>query len=173
MVPTPQAVELKGKFVVDWTDGAKVSRYAGGSQVYAVRNGCDDCSGQSVVCLEVVYGSWGLRGGDGVGCHKHCAHKKNEYLDVLQFGGWIVFEFEFYKKVLTFVDMWKCNSSKIAEYGYDRDGCLLRINFRRSNAGYYYYGVTPEVFSEFLKAGSKGRFFMQNIKGKFEERKIG
>lgn len=37
---------------------------------------------------------------------------------------------------------------------------------------YRYRGVTPSVFSEFVLSGSMGKFFNQNIKGRYESEKV-
>jgi len=45
---------------------------------------------------------------------------------------------------------------------------ILRIIFKTSPTLYDYKGVSPELYLEFMKSDSKGRFFFTKIKGKFE-----
>jgi len=57
-------------------------------------------------------------------------------------------------------------SSNIKAVGYDEDTLTLYVEF--VNGGRYTYeGVPLELFDAFKEAESKGRFFFQNIKGKF------
>lgn len=57
-------------------------------------------------------------------------------------------------------------SSNIRSIGYDSDEGLLEVEFH--SGGVYQYREVPEnVFQRFLCASSKGRFFHQNIKGRY------
>lgn len=69
--------------------------------------------------------------------------------------------------------LFPCSSSKISEYGYDRDSALMCLKFRGCADAFYYSGVSREFFSEFLEAGSKGRFFLSRVKDKFDYTKVG
>lgn len=57
-------------------------------------------------------------------------------------------------------------SSNIAAVGYDADEQVLEVEFR-SGGVYQYHGVPENVFQQLLYASSKGRFFHQNIKGRY------
>ncbi len=57
-------------------------------------------------------------------------------------------------------------SSSLASVGYDALEQVLEIEFR--NGGIYRYSnVTKEIFTQFMAANSKGRFFALKIRGKF------
>ena len=58
------------------------------------------------------------------------------------------------------------DSSSIAALSYDADTRVLGVQFR-SGAAYRYRGVPAEVFAEFLRADSKGRYFVKKIRGKY------
>lgn len=59
------------------------------------------------------------------------------------------------------------DSTNLASAGYDRDSRVLEIEFK-SGAVYRYLAVPPEVFENLLRAASKGRFFVREIRGKYE-----
>jgi hypothetical protein len=63
--------------------------------------------------------------------------------------------------------MFDCESSLIARYGYDPAKLEMDIDFHKGGI-YRYRGVTQERFEEFLRAPSKGKHFLSNIKGKYE-----
>jgi hypothetical protein len=54
-------------------------------------------------------------------------------------------------------------SSNIQDAGFDAATGTLEITFR-SGKRYRYHGVSPERFSEFMAAPSKGSFFAREIK---------
>lgn len=63
--------------------------------------------------------------------------------------------------------MHPCDSTLISHYGYDPKREDLDINFHSGDL--WRYSKVPEVeFHGFLRASSKGRYFLQNIKGKFD-----
>ena len=62
-------------------------------------------------------------------------------------------------------------SSSLVSIGFARKAQILEIEFR-SGAIYCYLGVPPAVFDELKKAESKGRYFAQSIRGKYEFRHI-
>jgi hypothetical protein len=62
-------------------------------------------------------------------------------------------------------------SSVIAAMTYDPTSCILRVVFV-SGMVYDYKNVPEEVFREMKKAGSKGTFLNQHIKGNYEFEKI-
>ena len=57
-------------------------------------------------------------------------------------------------------------STSLAAAGYDATKRSLEIEFQ-SGAIYRYREVPAAVFAELLKAESKGRYFAQRIRGKF------
>lgn len=68
------------------------------------------------------------------------------------------------------VEMKPVESSQVKAVGYDPAASELFIEFTRG-AVYVYRGVPRDVYDRFLAAESKGRFFSQEIKGKFEHTK--
>ena len=58
------------------------------------------------------------------------------------------------------------HSSFIDSAVYNEEKQSLRIEIK--GFWYYYYGITPQKVSRFKKAESKGRYFTQYIKGKYE-----
>lgn len=57
-------------------------------------------------------------------------------------------------------------SSSIRTVAYDAKRHLLEIEFRRG-AKYRYHEVPAPIFQALLQAESKGRYFAENIRGKF------
>lgn len=62
-------------------------------------------------------------------------------------------------------------SKSIAGFGYHVRLQVLEIAFR-SGAVYRYFGVPRPVFDGLLKADSKGRYFSQEIRNRFEFRRL-
>lgn len=63
--------------------------------------------------------------------------------------------------------MFKCESTLIANYGYDPEKHQLDIEFNRG--GIYRYSEVPtQVFEGFLRAESKGKYFLANIRDAFK-----
>ena len=62
-------------------------------------------------------------------------------------------------------------SSSLLTIGFARETRVLEIEFR-SGATYRYLGVAPAVFEELKKAESKGRYFAQFIRGKYDFQRI-
>ena len=48
-------------------------------------------------------------------------------------------------------------SSRIAQFGYDAETATVRVRFT-DGTPWCYRGVPPEVWDEFVRATSKGRF---------------
>lgn len=63
-------------------------------------------------------------------------------------------------------------SSFIASIGYDSTASVLEIEF---NAGqvWQYYDFPESLWYAFESAGSQGKFFHAEIKGKFNEGQVG
>ena len=61
-------------------------------------------------------------------------------------------------------------SSMISEIEYDESEKLLKLKFTKG--GWYEYKEVPkEVYSDLLAAESVGKFFLANIKNKYEVEK--
>lgn len=67
--------------------------------------------------------------------------------------------------------MFSCESSLIAAYGYAPEAELLEIEFHRGGR-YRYRNVGEAKFLEFLRASSKGKYFIANIKGSHDAEKL-
>lgn len=62
-------------------------------------------------------------------------------------------------------------SSMISEIEYDETEKLLKLKF--SKGGWYEYKDVPkEVYNELLNAESIGKYFLANIKSKYETEKF-
>jgi KTSC domain len=68
------------------------------------------------------------------------------------------------------VEMFNCESSLIARYGYDREREQLELDFHKGGV-YRYFDVPESIFREFLAAQSKGKFFLKRIKGVYSYEK--
>lgn len=55
-------------------------------------------------------------------------------------------------------------SESIASIGYDASRNELEIEFRQNGSVYRYFGVSPEVYIEFMAAESKGTYLNQVFK---------
>jgi len=62
-------------------------------------------------------------------------------------------------------------SSNISTIGYDAIRRTLRVTFK-GGVSYDYSKVSKELYTKFLGAESIGKFLAQNIKGKFEYKKV-
>lgn len=66
-----------------------------------------------------------------------------------------------------------CESSRIAEWGYDPESATLAIRFKSKASPMYYYDAVPqEVVDGIAKAPSIGKFFHEHIKGQFDFERI-
>lgn len=57
----------------------------------------------------------------------------------------------------------KVNSSAITEVSYDKETCILRIQFARG-AEYDYPSVPEQEYKNLISAPSAGKYFNTNIK---------
>jgi hypothetical protein len=57
-------------------------------------------------------------------------------------------------------------SSDLASVGYDPATQTLEIEFKATGV-YRYFSVPPEVYETLRSTPSPGKYFLQNIKGKF------
>ncbi|MCG3149351.1 MAG: hypothetical protein PCFJNLEI_02811 [Verrucomicrobiae bacterium] len=62
-------------------------------------------------------------------------------------------------------------SSDLASIGYDPVTQTLEIEFKATGV-YHYFSVPPEVYETLRTTPSPGKFFLQNIKGKFAWEKV-
>jgi hypothetical protein len=63
-------------------------------------------------------------------------------------------------------------SSDIASIGYEAESETLEIEFKATGV-YRYFSVPKTVAEEFQRTPSPGKFFLQNIKGKYAWEKMG
>jgi len=59
-------------------------------------------------------------------------------------------------------------SSVLAGASYDETKFLLSIAFLNGRS-YIYYNVPPSIWKAFKESGSKGKFFVSMIKGRYAE----
>jgi hypothetical protein len=62
-------------------------------------------------------------------------------------------------------------STDIIRFGYDAEGAVLRVDFRRGGS-YLYDDVDEQDFLYVVRASSKGRALNQRIKGRYSYRQI-
>lgn len=63
------------------------------------------------------------------------------------------------------------DSTNLDWVAYDKDKKELYVQFK--NGGYYvYYDVPEDIFTDLLKAGSKGRYHAMKIKYKFKYKRL-
>jgi hypothetical protein len=63
------------------------------------------------------------------------------------------------------------SSSNISYLGYDEDDKTLYVTFSKGGT-YKYLNVSEETFNEFKNSSSVGKYYLSNIKGKYESSKI-
>ena len=63
-------------------------------------------------------------------------------------------------------------SSDLAWVEYDEPTRGLRIGFHNNDAAYEYSGVSKDIYEGLMKAPSKGSYFYQYIKGRFQHTRI-
>lgn len=68
--------------------------------------------------------------------------------------------------------MKKVNSSNLKEIGYNPDTKDLFVRIQSNGKLYKYSNVPMNLFEGFVNAESHGRFFVREIKDKFETKKI-
>ena len=62
-------------------------------------------------------------------------------------------------------------SSAIESVGYDAEENVLEIEFRHGGV-YEYFDVPEDVYQDLLTAGSRGRYFHENVRGNYEYRRL-
>lgn len=65
----------------------------------------------------------------------------------------------------------KIESSNIESFGYEVQNSLLGISFK-SGGLYFYFGVPKNIFEALQQANSKGSYFSQNIKDRYQFTKV-
>jgi len=65
------------------------------------------------------------------------------------------------------------DSEMIQSFGYDADNGILEIEFRKGGAVWQYYEFAEISWNEFHNAESRGRHFLQNIRGRYREARVG
>ncbi|MCY4463359.1 MAG: KTSC domain-containing protein [Albidovulum sp.] len=63
-------------------------------------------------------------------------------------------------------------SSNLASAGYDIDSQTLEVEFS-SGPVYQYYDVPEYIYEQLVQAGSKRRFFRQNIRNAYPYSRVG
>jgi hypothetical protein len=72
----------------------------------------------------------------------------------------------------TTIPLQACESSRIAEHGYDQGTKTLALRFKSGvPAVYTYADVPPELYEQMTAAKSIGVFFGQHVQGKFPHTK--
>jgi hypothetical protein len=70
------------------------------------------------------------------------------------------------------IEMIPVDSTNLDEVGYDADALELHVLFvGSSDTIYVYEGVPFDTYTALLNAESKGRYFHNNIRGRFDFRK--
>lgn len=69
------------------------------------------------------------------------------------------------------INLIKVKSTNIDRIGYDKDNKTLYVLFK-GQATYTYQDVPEDIYNEFLKAESIGKFFHTNINKKFKFEKV-
>ena len=67
--------------------------------------------------------------------------------------------------------MFQTESTLINSYGYDPATKVLRIEFQKGGT-WEYADVPQDKFEDFLRADSKGKHFLANIKGTYTATKL-
>jgi hypothetical protein len=63
-------------------------------------------------------------------------------------------------------------SSNLCSIGYDDGEKILEIEFKNGSI-YQYFGVPIFIYNSLLNSTSKGSYCHQNIKGKYQFRRVG
>lgn len=68
-------------------------------------------------------------------------------------------------------DFVKVDSSLVSEVAYDAAEATLHVKFTNGQR-YAYYDVAPKLHAELMQSKSIGRFFGENVRGKFRHSMI-
>ncbi|GIL41689.1 KTSC domain-containing protein [Roseiterribacter gracilis] len=69
------------------------------------------------------------------------------------------------------MDMQIIESESLAAVGYDPARLLLRLQFRAGGL-YEYDGVPQRIWRELMRAESKGRYFIDEIRGRYPYHRV-
>ncbi|HEY5536456.1 MAG TPA: KTSC domain-containing protein [Ignavibacteria bacterium] len=64
-------------------------------------------------------------------------------------------------------------SSMIHSIGYEVETSTLEIEFVSDSSVYQYYNFPEYLYNDFMSSDSKGKYFHANIKGKYNDTKVG
>lgn len=64
-------------------------------------------------------------------------------------------------------------SSMIHSIGYEVETSTLEIEFVSDSSVYQYYNFPEYLYNDFMSSDSKGKFFHANIKGRYNDTKVG
>ena len=65
----------------------------------------------------------------------------------------------------------KVKSSNIVSVGYDEKEKIMEVEFISSGV-YKYYEVSKEIYENFLKSESKGKYLFAHIRGRYRYEKL-
>jgi len=63
-------------------------------------------------------------------------------------------------------------SEMIQSFGYDSDNAILEIEFRKGGAVWQYPEFAEITWNEFYNSESRGKYFLTNIRGKYNEFRV-
>lgn len=63
-------------------------------------------------------------------------------------------------------------SAALESVGYDPDKKILELEFTDNGGVWQYYQLPTTVYKKFRNADSLGRYFVKEIKGRYEEKKV-
>ncbi|MBK0380548.1 KTSC domain-containing protein [Mucilaginibacter segetis] len=63
-------------------------------------------------------------------------------------------------------------STALKSIGYDAEKHVLELEFRESGDVWQYLNVKPAVYKKMMESESLGSFFVNKVKGVFDENKI-
>lgn len=64
------------------------------------------------------------------------------------------------------------DSAAIHAIGYDRESRIMEVIFTGGGI-YLFRNVPPQVFEGFVRSGSKGAYFQQNVRGAYGHQRLG
>jgi hypothetical protein len=64
------------------------------------------------------------------------------------------------------------DSSMIRSVQYDPESKTLEVEFNKGGAVWQYSELPPEEYGAFRAAGSLGKYFLANIKGRYPEARV-
>jgi len=64
------------------------------------------------------------------------------------------------------------NSSALQSIGYDAEKHILELEFRENGGVWQYFNFKPAAYKKFVNSQSLGNFFVNRIKGKYDEERV-